>query len=281
MELSDSDIKSFQDTIRDHSGYDFSEYSITSLRRRLTKILLEYDMDMENLTGKLEASGDFLEQTVRKLTVHTTELFRDPFVWRSMRKELLPRWKEKSSIHIWHPGCSTGQEVFSMMMVLEDQGLLERALIYGSDINPDVLEVARQGRYKYHFNQVYLENFDKVLLNGDGDRSGDPGKKWKKYFDVDEARDVIQMKDSLCSKPVYKKLDLVQDPNLFLVKFDLIVCRNVIIYFNNNLQNRVFHLFYENLNETGVLLLGVHESIMGPWSRRFARKDPYYFKPPV
>jgi chemotaxis protein methyltransferase CheR len=66
-----------------------------------------------------------------------------------------------------------------------------------------------------------------------------------------------------------------------LVKFDLIVCRNVIIYFNNNLQNRVFHLFYENLNETGVLLLGVHESIMGPWSRRFARKDPYYFKPPV
>ncbi len=75
---------------------------------------------------------------------------------------------------------------------------------------------------------------------------------------------MIQMKDYLCSKPVYKKLDLVKDPNLFLVKFDLIVCRNVIIYFNNELQNRVFDLFYNNLNDQGTLLLGVHESILGP-----------------
>jgi chemotaxis protein methyltransferase CheR len=89
------------------------------------------------------------------------------------------------------------------------------------------------------------------------------------------------MSDLLTQKPVYKKLDLVKDPNLFLVKFDLIVCRNVIIYFNNELQNRVFDLFHKNLNEQGTLILGVHESIMGASSKKFIRKDPFYFKATV
>ncbi len=279
MEVVENDIRSFQESIRDHSDYDFTAYSLTSLRRRLTKILLEYDMGMDELTNRLGSDPEFLEKTVKKLTVHTTELFRDPKIWTMIRKELLPSLREKTTLNIWHPGCSTGQEVFSMMMVLEDLGMLEKTLICGSDINPDVIETARQGRYKYHFNQSYLENFDRVLLNGTGeDASRDHKKLWRKYFTIDESRDVIQMNTHLCSKPVYKKLDLVKDPNLFLVKFDLIVCRNVIIYFNNELQNRVFDLFYENLYDGGTLLLGVHESIMGPFSRRFVRKDPFYHK---
>jgi chemotaxis protein methyltransferase CheR len=278
MEVVEGDITRFQETIRNHSGYDFTDYSSTSLRRRLTKILLEYDVDMEGLRSRMESDGDFLEKTVRKLTVHTTELFRDPNTWKKIRDELLPSWKEKESIHIWHPGCSTGQEVYSMMILLDDLGMLEKAHIYGSDLNPDVIEVARQGRYKYHFNQSYLENFDKVLLNGSGESARIIKKHWKKYFSVDESRDAIQMNKSLCSKPVYKKLDLVQDPNLFLVKFDLIVCRNVIIYFNYKLQNRVFELFHDNLTDKGVLILGVHESIMGPYSRRFKKEVPFYFR---
>jgi chemotaxis protein methyltransferase CheR len=278
MEVVEGDITRFQETIRNHSGYDFTDYSPTSLRRRLTKILLEYDVDMEGLRSRMESDGDFLEKTVRKLTVHTTELFRDPNTWKKIRDELLPTWKEKESIRIWHPGCSTGQEVYSMMILLDDMGMLEKAHIYGSDLNPDVIEVARQGRYKYHFNQSYLENFDKVLLNGSGESARIIKKHWKKYFSVDESRDAIQMNKSLCSKPVYKKLDLVQDPNLFLVKFDLIVCRNVIIYFNYKLQNRVFELFHDNLTDKGVLILGVHESIMGPYSRRFKKEDPFYFR---
>ena len=268
LEVVEKDIRQFQESIRNHSGYDFTEYSLTSLRRRLTKILLEYDMDMNRLTRLMEADPDFLEKTVRKVTVHTTELFRDPVIWQKIQTELIPSWKDKDTIRIWHPGCSTGQEVYSMMMLLEDAGLLEKSMICGSDLNPDVMETARKGRYKYLFNQVYLENFEKVIRNN----------PWKKYFSVDEARDTIQMKDYLCSKPVYNKLDLVKDPNLFLVKFDLIVCRNVIIYFNSELQNRVFNLFHENLEDRGMLLLGVHESIMGPYARRFLRKDPFYQK---
>jgi chemotaxis protein methyltransferase CheR len=269
MEVVEGDIIRFQETIRDHSAFDFTEYSLTSLRRRLTKILLEYDMDLDHMLLKLERDPFFLEKTVKKLTVHTTELFRDPPIWRTLHRDLLARWKDREELHIWHPGCSTGQEVYTMMIILDDLGLLERTHIYATDLNPDVLETARRGKYKYHFNQVYLENFDRVMPIH---------AQWKNYFSVDEARDTIQMSRKLCSKPVYKKLDLVQDPNFFLVKFDLIVCRNVIIYFNYKLQNRVFNLFHENLNHEGVLLLGVHESIMGPYSRKFRKADPFYYR---
>ena len=281
MEVVEKDIQSFVKAIRDHSEYDFSAYSPTSLRRRLTRILLEYDMDMEHLTDHLKSDPQFLEECVRKITVHTTELFRDPDVWKEIRSNLLPSWKDKPELHIWHSGCSTGQEIYSMMMVLEDLGMLEKTHIYGSDLSESAMDIAKKGVYKYSFNQSYLENFDKVLGGENGEINLKNQKQWIKYFQVDEAHDAIRMNKDLCLKTVYKKLDLVKESNLFLVKFDLIVCRNVIIYFNNELQNRVFDLFYKNLNKNGVLLLGVHESIMGPFSRKFRKVNPFYYKQPV
>jgi len=278
MEVVGKDIQNFQHTVRTHSDYDFSNYSHTSLQRRLNRILLELDMNMDQMILRMENDGDFIDRILRKITVHTTELFRDPDIWLKIKNELLPSLSHQETIRIWHPGCSTGQEVYSMMMVLDGMELLEKAEIYGSDLHEEVIETARQGRYKYRFNQSYLENFDRVMLNGEGTFSMKQRKYWKKYFHIDEASDTIQMKDFLRQKPVYKKLDLVKDPNLFLVNFDLIVCRNVIIYFNAKLQNRVFDLFQKNLNEHGSLLLGVHESIMGPCSKKFIRKDPFYSK---
>jgi len=281
MEVVEKDIQSFIKAIRDHSEYDFSAYSPTSLRRRLTRILLEYDMDLKYLTNLLISDPEFLEGCVRKITVHTTELFRDPDVWKEIRTSLLPSWKDKPELHIWHSGCSTGQEIYSMMMVLDDLNMLEKTHIYGSDLSESAMDIAKKGIYKYSFNQSYLENFDKVLRSGNGEINLKDQKPWNMYFQVDESHDEIRMNKYLCSKTVYKKLDLVKDPNLFLVKFDLIVCRNVIIYFNYELQNRVFDLFYNNLNANGVLLLGVHESIMGPFTRKFRKVNPFYYKQPV
>ena len=278
MEVVGKDIQNFQLTVRDHSDYDFTEYSHTSLRRRLTRILLELEMDMDQLNSRMKNDGEFLKKIMRKITVHTTEMFRDPDVWKQIKNDLLPRFSSQSTIRIWHPGCSTGQEVYSMMMVLDELGLLEKSEIYGSDLHNEILETARQGVYKYRFNQSYLENFDRVILNGEGTFSWNQRKHWKKYFHIDETRDTIQMKEFLRQKPVYKKQDLVRDPNLFLVNFDLIVCRNVIIYFNTDLQNKVFELFHQSLKQHGALLLGVHESILGVCSKRFIRKDPFYFK---
>jgi len=281
MEVVGKDIQNFQLTVRDYSDFDLSDYSHTSLRRRLNRILLELELTMDQMIKQMKNDRKFLDHIMRKITVHTTELFRDPDIWKKIKNELLPAYSQKETIRIWHPGCSTGQEVYSMMMVLDELGLLENTEIYGSDLHKEILEVAQQGKYKYRFNQSYLENFDRVMLNGEGDFSLNQKKQWKKYFHIDETRDTIQMSDMLMQKPVYKKLDLVKDPNLFLVKFDLIVCRNVIIYFNNELQNRVFDLFHKNLNEQGALILGVHESIMGAFSKKFIRTDPFYYKATV
>jgi len=278
MEVVGKDILNFQLTVRDHTDYDFSNYSRTSLQRRLNRILLEMDMNMDQVVRRMKKDEEFADRIMRKITVHTTELFRDPNIWRKIKNELLPSLSDQETIRIWHPGCSTGQEIYSMMIVLDGLGLLDKSEIYGSDLHKEVIDTARQGRYKYRFNQSYLENFNRVVLNGEGTFSWDQRKHWKKYFHIDETSDSIQMKDFLRKKPVYKKLDLVKDSNLFLVNFDLIVCRNVIIYFNAELQNRVFELFHTNLNEHGSLLLGVHESIMGVCSKKYVRKDPFYYK---
>ncbi len=243
--------------------------------------MLELELNMDQLIGQMKNDPDFLERIMRKITVHTTELFRDPEIWKILKNKFLPALGTQETIRIWHPGCSTGQEVYSMMMVLDELGLLEKTEIYGSDLHQAILDKAQMGKYKYRFNQIYLENFDKVMLNGEGSLSLNERKHWKKYFHIDEIRDTIQMKESLRHKPVYKKLDLVKGSNLFLVNFDLIVCRNVIIYFNTELQNRVFELFHKNLNAQGALLLGVHESIMGNCAKKFIRKDPLYYKAEV
>ena len=278
MEIVEKDIHRFQHAIRDHSDYDFTGYSLSSLRRRLTRIMLEYEIGMSQLTQRLITDKIFLDEIVRKITVHTTELFRDPEIWKILREVLFTRFHEKTSLSIWHSGCSTGQEIYSMMMILDDLGLLERTHIYGSDISSSVIEVAREGKYKYRFNQSYLENFERVLLNGTEEQRRNHKKSWKKYFTIDETKDVIQMKEFLRTKPVYKKLDLVKDPNLFFVNFDLIVCRNVIIYFNYELQNRVFDLFYNSMSSNGILVLGIHESILGPFANRFVKSDSFYYK---
>jgi len=281
MEVVGKDIQNFQKIVRAHSDFDFSDYSYSSLRRRLTRILLELELDMDQLIQLIKTDTVFMKEIMRKVTVHTTELFRDPDIWMKIKNDLFPSFSKLENLRIWHPGCSTGQEIYSMMIMLDGAGLLERTEIYGSDLHEEVIETAREGKYRYRFNQGYLENYDRVMFSGALNSEPNQKKEWKKYFHIDESRDIIQMKDYLREKPVYKKLDLVKDPNLFLVNFDLIVCRNVIIYFNNELQNRVFNLFYSNLNEHGILILGVHESIMGSSSKKFIKKDPFYFKAQV
>ena len=238
----------------------------------------EHNMNMEGVVKELRTNAVFLEEIVKNIMVNTTELFRDPEVWKHLRDDVLPRFKNKDIINIWHPGCSTGQEVYTLMILLDDSGLFDKSNIFASDLNSDALHVAREGRFKYGFNKNYLDNFDKSMNFSSGNNFRIRNIAWTKYFSIDETRDIIQMKEFLLKKPVYKKMDLVKDPNLFFVNFDLIICRNVIIYFNDQLQNRVFDLFYNNMIHKGCLLLGLHESIMGPNADRFIKNNHFYFK---
>lgn len=233
---------------------------------------------MDELVERMASDQAFLFNILGKITVHTTELFRDPEVWIRLKEELLPRLREKEEIRIWHPGCSTGQEVYSMLMLLDSMDMLNKSKVYASDIQESVLEEAREGRYRWHFNQHYLENFNKVILGLDEVPRVNSKKPWKRYFHIHESQDHIQMNEAFCGWPEYKRMDLVKDDNIFGGKFDLIICRNVIIYFNALLQERVFRLFAENLVEGGSLLLGVHESILGNSARYFLKKEPFYFK---
>ena len=278
MVITDQDLQYFVTALKNSSKYDFTEYSDKSLKRRLQKVLIDFNIDLGGLITNIKVNPDFTEKIVKEITVNTTELFRDPQVWHTLRSRILPRFKNNKNINIWHAGCSTGQEVYSMMILLSEMGMFENAKIFASDLNSDVLEAARKGEYKYRFNIGYLDNFDKVIKQNPLNYEEFNDVPYEKYFDIDKARDSITMKKYLTEKAIFRKHDLVKDGNLFFAKFDLILCRNVIIYFNYTLQNKVFDLFHANLYTKGVLLLGMHETILGPWANKFEKMGQAYIK---
>jgi len=165
-----------------------------------------------------------------------------------------------------------------MMILLNEMGMYDKAKIFASDLNTDVLEQAKKGQYKYRFNIGYLDNFDKVIKQNPLNYEEFNDIPYETYFDIDKMKDTITMKKYLTEKPIFRKHDLVKDGNLFFAKFDLILCRNVIIYFNYSLQNKVFELFHTNLYNKGVLLLGMHETILGPWAAKFDKMGQAYIK---
>jgi len=279
LSISEEDLKRFIEAIKTASTYDFSEYSEKSLMRRLEKVLSDNQMEISGFIDRLKQDTSFLEKTIKDITVNTTELFRDPTAWHMLKYNVLPLIAQNDEINIWHAGCSTGQEVYSMMIMLNEMGLLNKTNIYASDLNSDVIETAKKGVYKYRFNLLYLDNFDKVLKENPHDPGNKAEVSYSKYFDINKVKDTISMNSFLQKKPLYKKHDLVTEPNPFPgVAYDLILCRNVIIYFNYNLQNKVFSLFFNNIKINGALLLGMHESMLGPISSRFEKKGQLYIK---
>lgn len=277
-EIPDEDIKLFLQAIKLQSVYDFSNYSVKSLKRRIYKIMSDTNLSIPEIIRKIHEDNEFIGKIVKNLTINTTELFRDPKVWRSIFYDILPLYLKMESIKVWHAGCSTGEEVYSMMIILSKLGILEKTEIYASDINNDVLDIAKEGKYKYRFNQHFIDNYNLVINTGKDLKETIPLTSYEYYFNVNKVYDVIKMNPFLTNKPVYKIIDLVKDENLFNIRFDLIICRNVIIYFNYELQNKVLDLFYKNLNKNGCLVLGLHESIMGPYESRFNKNNLAYFR---
>ena len=278
MVLTDQEVIFFINTVKNASTYDFSEYSEKSLKRRLQKILIDNNMDLVTLINKLKTNKDFLEKTVKDITVNTTELFRDPQIWQTLRYRILPKFTDNKNINIWHAGCSTGQEVYSMMILLNELGLYDKAKIFASDLNVDALEAAKKGIYKYRFNIGYLDNFDKVIKENPFNYDEYNDVPYNKYFKIDKVTDTITMNEFLKKKPIFRQHDLVQGGNLYFAKFDLILCRNVIIYFKYSLQNKVFKLFHEHLYTNGYLVLGMHETMLGEITSKFDKKGQAYRK---
>ncbi len=274
MDISNEEINDFIDTVKSLSAYNFSEYTDKSFRRRMEKIVNDNNCSLTDIIKKIKKNSDFLEKTVRNITVNTTEIFRDPKVWLEIEKEVVPRLEKLETINIWHAGCSSGQELYSMLMFLSEHGLLEKTKSIGTDINSEILEEARKGQFKYRFNAEYLPNFDQVLNY----KPAQEKVPYSKYMEINQLLDIIKIKPQILSKAAFHKHDLVNDKNIFGIKFDLIMCRNVLIYFNNNLQNKIFDLFWDCLTDNGVLIIGLHESIMGYAAIKYTKKGQCYFK---
>lgn len=274
MEIHDEEIKEFITVLNSVSTYDFSDYSEKSFKRRMEKLVNDNNCSISEISKKIKSNSTYLEKIVRDITVNTTEIFRDPKVWHEIQHDVIPYLKTLDTIRIWHAGCSSGQELYSMMMLLNENNLLEKSKIIGTDLNTEMLDEASRGVYKYRFNAEYLPNFDKVL-NTDSNKEKVP---YNKYMDIDQSRDTIKIKPFLLKRPEFYKHDLVNDHNNFKMEFDLIICRNVLIYFNNNLQNKVFEMFWDSLGPQGILIIGLHESIMGPASVKFSKKGQLYYK---
>ncbi len=278
MEISNEEVQQFIQAIRSVSTYDFSEYSIKSFTRRTEKVLLDYKLDIPALIIRIKKDKSFLEQVVKDVTVNTTELFRDSKIWQTMRFRILNRFTGQQRINIWHAGCSTGLEVYSLLILLNELELFDNANVFASDINTDVLEVAKKGEYKYRFNVDFFDSFNKVIRENPFNFDEYKEVPYSKYFEIDKNKDTIRMKPFLLRKPIFRKHDLVKEGNIFYTKFDIIMCRNVLIYFNHDLQNRIFEIFHQSLFDKGFLILGAHESMLGAVASKYVRKGVYYQK---
>ncbi len=275
--LEKTDINLFLDTLKNVSKYDLSDYSEKSLTRRIEKILVDNNINLKALIFKIKSNKDFLEQVIKDITVNTTDLFRDIEVWHKIRYKILPELAKLNTINIYHAGASTGQEVYSMLILLNELNLLEKSNVYAVDINSDVIERAKKGTYRFRFNLNYLDNFDDIINKNPYNFEENREIPIDKYFDIDRKNDTLKVKDFIKKHANFAVTDLVKSPNKFYKKYDLILCRNVLIYFNQNLQTKIINDFYNMLFDKSYLVLGLHESILHN-NDKFIKKQLFYIK---
>ncbi len=228
-------------------GHDFTEYSKASLKRRMNRILMKKHFTAYELRQAIINDPEFVEELVLEVTVNVTEMFRDPTFYAALRKKTIPYLSSFPRIKVWNAGCSTGEEVYSFAIMLEEAGLYKNSFLYGTDINSKVLDKARKGIYSLQQMKEYSENYQK---------SG-AMHSLAEYYSA--AYDAAVIHQNLRKNTLFAIHNLATD-NVFN-EFEMVVCRNVLIYFENSLQERVLNLFYESLRPLGFLCLGSKETI--------------------
>lgn len=266
------DYKEFLKTFGQRSGFDFCDYSECSISRRLQKICTETGMSFEQILDRVVVDKNLVKMIVEAITVNTTELFRDPSVWVSLGKSLYRQLPKQVMSTIWHAGCSTGLEVYSDLILIEELGMSERVRVIGTDVNPSVLEAAKAGVYNLTYNKVYIENFNLVMLGLGLSATFD------KYFEVDESADTITVRPELRKRAIFLRQDLVKDKAPFPYKVDIVFLRNVIIYFNAMLQMKVLREISDKLFKGGSLVLGKQEDLPLQAGILFGRNGAFYKK---
>jgi chemotaxis protein methyltransferase CheR len=229
-------------------GSDFRQYAFASVRRRVNLILSHFRVPtVSQLQDRIFADPAFFSQVLELLTVPTTEMFRDPAYFQRLREDVIPVLRTYPSFRVWIAGCSTGEELFSIAILLREEGLLSRAIIYATDINPRSLQKASEGIFPMDQIPLFTSNYQ---------RAG--GKKpFSDYYQA--AYGFAKFDPSLTERTVFADHSLATDT--VFAEVQLISCRNVLIYFDRSLQERVFGLFRDSLGTRGFLALGSKETL--------------------
>ena len=247
-ELEAVEVHLLTDGIYRHYGFDFRDYSLPSLRRRIWKRV--YAEGLKTISGLIERvlhDPQSMERLLLDLSINTTAMFRDPTFYLQFRRKVVPMLRTYPFVRIWHAGCSTGEEVYSMAILLQEEGLLDRCRIYATDINEAVLQKAKSGIFPIATMQENTSNY--IAGGGTGT-----------FSDYYTARyDYAIFRPALRDNVVFAQHNLVTDASFN--HFNVIFCRNVLIYFNNDLQDRVQQLFLQSMEMFGILGLGKKESI--------------------
>lgn len=230
-------------------GYDFRQYAVASLKRRVHRAMqaepgvTSMSAFQDHILHDVQCMARFLDT----VSVDTTAMFRDPIFYRVFRETVVPELRALPHLRIWHAGCSTGEEVYSMAILLHEEGLLERATLYATDINQSVLNAGKEAIYRIRNMQEYTSNYQKA-----------GGKASFSDYYAAKHEGVI-LRDFLRRNIVWARHDLVADSSFN--EFQVILCRNVMIYFQRPLQGRVHKLIYDSLGINCVLGLGHGESL--------------------
>ncbi|MFL5561835.1 MAG: CheR family methyltransferase [Gemmatimonadaceae bacterium] len=247
-ELEQLEIELLLEAIFRHYGFDFRSYAFSSIRRRIWKRINAEELpNVTSLQERVLHDPQVMERLLLDLSINVTAMYRDPGFYRAFREQVVPLLRTYPFIRVWHAGCSTGEEVYSMAILLEEEGLLGKSRLYATDINEVVLQQARAGIFPLERMQEYTENY----IKAGGKRA------FSEYYVA--KYDGALFNPSLTEHVVFSQHNLVTDRSFS--EFNVILCRNVLIYFDRSLQAKVHRLFYDSLVNFGILGLGGKESL--------------------
>lgn len=229
-------------------GYDFTGYTKASLKRRVNRLFInDHFPSFAEFRYRIRTDDTYFRRFIEEVTVNVTEMFRDPSFFKALREQLFPILATYPLIRIWHAGCSTGEEVFSTAILLKEANLLQKSLLYATDLNPEVVKRASSGIFPIHHMKQYSENYQ---LSGGRE-------EFSSYYTA--GYDKVIFQEELKKRMVFSTHNLVSESSFN--QFQLIMCRNVLIYFERDLQGKVFKLFNESLDNLGYLALGSKETL--------------------
>ena len=246
-----NDVRTLTQLVKEKYNYDFSNYAISSFKRRLIRILELYKFDtFDKLLNRVKNEPAFFREFLSEITVNVTEMFRDPSMWRELRDKILPNlFDAHETVKIWHAGCSSGEEVYSMAIMLKESGWYNRAKIFATDIDHTIIAKAKEGRFTLK-NMQELNDKNYVRFEGKTQLSD--------YYRVEGQN--VSLDKNLLSNVQFMEHNLVSGGAF--TKVDVILCRNVLIYFNQNLQNEVFRMLHQSLFNYGYLIVGSKETLV-------------------